>query len=380
MKNSSPVLCALLLVGASACSADGGETPADLPSAETGVVDASGEAGGDAGSDVGNSTFDIGNRDSAPADVTCVAVENKGTVVKRPIDFIVLPDESSSMGNTRDAVANAMQNEVKTALATAGIDYKIIWHGAWPLPGLAGKVTYNNVGLGSGNDAMFKPVLDTFDAWTPALRADAMKVFVQFTDATSGTGAAITGYTGQFDDVILTRSPTLFGTTAARKFTHHVFVGITPKTPPETPYLPSEPVVGATCGGNYANPPALEELARRNGGFRFPLCRADLFGGVFDRIAKMAIEAASVPCDLLVPTPPAGETLNLATVALRYKSGAGKEEVFLRAKDVSECTDGKFLLDEATRRVSLCPAACSRVKADAAATLTLLSGCDPKIY
>ena len=335
--------------------------------------------GGDTSTDAGPG-FDVGTDDSASKDSACVAVENKATVVKRPIDFIVLPDESGSMGSTRDAVADAMQSQVRKALEAAAIDYKVIWHGAWPLPALAGKVTYNKVLLGSGDDVMFKPVLDSFAAWSPALRPDAMKVFVQFTDATSGDGGSINGYTGAFDDVILSKAPALFGTSAARKFSHHVFVGVAENKPATTPYLPTDPVVGSTCGGGYSNPKPLEELARRNAGFRFPLCRPDLFGGVFASIAKGAIEAASVPCELLVPEPPAGTKLDFATVAVRFKSGGGKEEVFFRAKDSSECADNRFLLDEATRRVSLCPAACARVKADAAATLTVLSGCDPKIY
>lgn len=60
--------------------------------------------------------------------------------------------------------------------------------------------------------------------------------------------------------------------------------------------------------------------------------------------------------------------------------GDGTEKVFLRAKDASECGSDRFLLDEATRRVSLCDAACAIAKADAKATLTVLSGCDPKLY
>jgi hypothetical protein len=330
--------------------------------------------------DTSTTGFDVGTTDGSTGDASCVAVEKKATVVKRPIDFIVMPDESASMGETRDAVANAMQNEVRKALEAAGSDYKVIWHGSWPLPMLAGKVTYNKVGLGSGDGAMFTPVLDTFDAWSPALRADALKVFVHFTDATSGDGGTISGYSGAFDDAIMAKSATLFGTSAARKFTYHAFVGLPVNTPADKPYEPTDPVLTGSCSGSYVNPAPLQELARRNGGYRFPLCRHDLFAGVFDRIAKAAIEGAVLPCEFLVPEPPAGEKLDLSTIALRYKDGTGKEEVFLRAKSAAECANNRFLFDEAARRVTLCPEACTRVKADAKGTITLLSGCDPKIY
>jgi len=367
---TSKSLGVVLVVTSLGCaSADGGSEREQLsPGSDATSGDSSG------------SSFDVALGETASGDSACVAVEKKATIVKRPIDFIVLPDESSSMGGTRDAVANAMQNQVRKALEAAAADYKVIWHGSWPLPALAGKVTYNKIGLGSGDAGMFKPVLDTFATWSPALRADSLKVFVHFTDAGSGTGATITGYSGAFDDVLLAKSPTLFGTTTARKFTYHAFVGLPVKTPPDQPYLPTDPVVTGTCSSAFRNPAPLQELARRNAGYRFPLCRSDLFGGVFDRIAKSAIEGAVLPCEIEVPEPTTGEKLDLSTVALRFTDGAGKEEVFLRAKDASECASNRFLFDETTRRVTLCPDACARVKADAKGTVTVLSGCDPKIY
>lgn len=305
------------------------------------------------------SGFDVGSMESTPVDTNCAAVESKAMIVKRPIDFIVLPDESPSMGTTRDAIANAMQDQVKKALDAAGVDYHVVWHGSWPLPGLAGKLTYNKVNLGSGDDGMFKPVLDSFDAWTPVLRADALKVFVHFTDATAGQGSNITGYTGQFDDLLFMKSPTLFGSATDRKLTYHAFIGLKVNTPAEKPYLPADAIVGATCASKFVDALPLEQMAKRNNGYRFPLCRDDLFGGVFDLIAKSAIEGAALPCELIIPDPPTGEKLDLSTVAVRFKDGS-KEEVFLRAKDMSECKDNRFLLDEATRRVTLCAAEIGR--------------------
>jgi hypothetical protein len=344
------------------------------------VPDAGAPSGG--GQDGGSVVVRPGDTpDAGPSDGgACVALESRATIVKRPIDFIVLPDESGSMGTTRDAVANAMQGEVKRALEGAGIDYKVVWHGAWPLPQLAGKVTYNRVALGSGPSVMFKPVLDTFAAWSPALRPDALKVFVQFTDATSGDGGTIQGYAGSFDDALLQKSAALFGTSAARKFTHHAFIGIAERATASEPWAPGDAPVVRSCNAAYSAARPLEELARRNGGFRFPLCRPDLFAGVFDRIARTAIAAATVPCELVLPPPPPGEVLDFSTVAVRFKAGDGTERVLLRARDASACAPDRFLLDEAARRVTLCTDACTTVKADARATLTVLSGCDPKVY
>jgi hypothetical protein len=319
-------------------------------------------------------------RDSMPGDATCGVVEQAAREIRRPIDAIILPDESGSMGPARDSVALAMETTFRTTMEAAGIDYHVIWHGATPLPMLeaTGRVTRNVVLLGSGDPAMFAPVLDTYDAWRPALRDDAIKVFVHFTDATSGEGASISGYTGTFDQVLVAREPAVWGTAGAYRFVYHTFVGLTPNTPPEAPYEPADPIVSGTCSGSFVNPGTLQEMARRTGGLRFPLCLFDRFDAVFRRIAESAIDRAIVACELMLPTPPAGMTIDLATLAVRYRDGSGGESVLRRAGSAAECSDNGFLLE--ADRVVLCPEACARVEADPGAVLTVLTGCDPALY
>lgn len=335
----------------------------------------------DAGADVG--ALDAPGldaaRDTPPIDAVCGAVESAAVEIRRPIDAIVLPDESASMGVARDAVASAMENTFRTTMEAAGVDYRVIWNGTTPLPMLeaTGRLTRNPIGLGSGDDAMFKPALDTYDAWRPALRDDALKVFVHFTDATSGTGAAISGYTGTFDEVLVAREPALWGTAGDYRFVYHAFVGLPENTPPERPYAPTDPVVAGSCSGSFVNPGALQDMAIRTGGLRFPLCLSDRFDAVFTSIAESAIDRASVACELELPTPPVGMTLDLDTLAVRYTSGASSE-VLLRASDAASCDGASFLLE--ADRVVLCPEACTRVEGDGSAVLTLLTGCDPELY
>lgn len=315
----------------------------------------------------------------ASIDAVCAAVEARAVEIRRPIDAIVLPDESASMGVARDAVRDAMETTFRTAMEDAAIDYRVIWNGTTPLPMLeaTGRVVRNPIGLGSGDDAMFKPALDSYDAWRPSLRDDALKVFVHFTDATSGTGARIVGYTGTFDEVLVAREPALWGTAGDYQFVYHSFVGLTPNTPATAPYEPSDPVVSGSCSGSFVNPVALQEMARRTGGLRYPLCDSPGFDAVFRRIAEAAIERASVACELELPEAPMGMTLDLETLAVRYTSGASSE-VLRRADDAAGCTDASFLLE--ADRVVLCPAACARVEADGEAVLSLLTGCDPELY
>jgi hypothetical protein len=315
----------------------------------------------------------------AALDAVCAATEARAVEIRRPIDAIVLPDESPSMGVARDAVRDAMETTFRIAMEDAAIDYQVIWNGTTPLPMLeaSGRLVRNPIGLGSGDDAMFKPALDSYDAWRPSLREDALKVFVHFTDATSGTGASIVGYEGTFDEVLVAREPALWGTAGDYRFVYHGFVGLTPNTPASAPYAPTDPLVTGSCSGSFANPRALQEMAIRTGGLRYPLCDAPGFDAVFRAIAEAAIERAAVSCALELPEPPMGMTLDLATLAVRYESG-GASEVLLRAADAGACNDASFLLE--ADRVVLCPAACVRIEADPAAVLTLLTGCDPELY
>jgi hypothetical protein len=283
------------------------------------------------------------------------------------------------MGPARDSVAMAMETTFRTTMETAGIDYHVIWHGTTPLPMLqaTGRLTRNMVNLGSGDNAMFVPVLNTYDSWRPALRDDALHIFIHFTDATSGTGAQITGYTGTFDQVLVARDPTLWGTAGDYHFVYHAFVGLTPNSPATAPYEPTDPLVTGTCSSSFVNPAALQDMARRTGGLRYPLCDFAHFDAVFQRIADSAIARATVPCEIAIPDPPAGMTLDLDTLAVRYVDGSGGTTILLRATDASMCSATGFLLQ--SDRVVLCPDACTAVEADPAAVLTVLTGCDPTL-
>ena len=376
---SALALLALLVAGCSSADPGSCTTTLDCGRGQT-CLDGECVAAIDGAVPRDATTADAAPRDAPPADAVCASVESVAREVRRPIDAIVLPDESASMGVARAAVASAMETTFRTTMEGAGVDYRVIWHGTTPLPMLeaTGRLTRNPIGLGSGDDAMFKPALDSYDAWRPALRDDALKVFVHFTDATSGSGATISGYTGTFDEVLIAREPAVWGTAGAPRFVYHAFVGLTPNDPPEAPYEPAAPLVSGSCSSSFQNPAALQEMARRTGGLRFPLCLADRFDAVFARIAEGAIERASVACELELPEPPSGMTIDLATLAVRYRDGSGASRVLLRAASEAECADDRFLLED--DRVVLCADACAIVEADPGATLTVLTGCDPMLY
>jgi hypothetical protein len=319
-------------------------------------------------------------RDAPAGDVVCAAAEAAARELRRPIDAIVLPDESGTMGPARDSVALAMDTTFRIRMEAATIDYRVVWNGTWPLPNLeaSGRLTRNPVLLGSGEEYMFRPVLDTYDVWRPSLRDEAIKVFIHFTDATSSDGSRIGGYTGMFDEVLVTREPAVWGTAGAYRFSYHAFIGMSPNDPIDDPYEPADPVVVGGCDPAFQSSAALEEMARRTGGLRYPLCYFDRFDAVFRRIADTAIDRAAIACEIGLPDPPAGMTLDLSTLAVRYRDGTGGETIFLRVASAADCAPDRFYLE--TDRVVLCSDSCARVEADPGAMLSVLTGCDPTLY
>lgn len=323
-----------------------------------------------------------GDASNAPVDAAreiCSAVEQSAVDVHLPVDVIVLPDESSSMGAARAAVVAAMQGPFMRVMEAAGIDYHVIWTGNSALPVLeaTGRVTRVPYGLGSGD--MFGPLVSHYDLWRGALRPGSVKVFVQFTDARSGDGHAVAGYGASFDQVLAMIDPATFGTGPGHyTFTFDTFIGLTPNVPATQPYAATDAIVSGSCSSHYENSRALQQLAIVSGGLRFPLCDTGHFDGVFQAIADSAVTRATVPCELALPPPPADTVFDPTTLAVRYRSGGGASTVLRQVASAADCDASSFTFDGTT--VSLCADACAVVEADSMATLSVLTGCNPVLY
>lgn len=96
--------------------------------------------------------------------------------------------------------------------------------------------------------------------------------------------------------------------------------------------------------------------------------------------ALNAIRGAALPCEIQIPPPPAGETLDPAKVNVVYRPGDGSDEVTLtRVNGPEGCAQApkSWYYDDAAdpSRIILCPAACAMVKGDGAAGLHVGFGC-----
>ncbi|WP_104977672.1 vWA domain-containing protein [Sorangium cellulosum] len=99
--------------------------------------------------------------------------------------------------------------------------------------------------------------------------------------------------------------------------------------------------------------------------------------------AKMAeIRASALPCELLLPEPPAGATLDQDRVAVRFTSGASGPLEIPRAADAADCGAGPgwyYDSEQVPEKIILCPTSCRAVQGDAQAKLDVLFGCAPAL-
>lgn len=98
---------------------------------------------------------------------------------------------------------------------------------------------------------------------------------------------------------------------------------------------------------------------------------------------KMAeIRASALPCELLIPEPPEGATLDKTRVAVKLAPGTSSEMEIPRADNEADCGAGPgwyYDDEELPKKIILCPASCATVQAEVQAELNVLFGCEPKL-
>lgn len=385
MRHASPFLLGTFVVAA-ACSAgrSGGE-PEPLDGGgggdTSGNLDGHGPADGEPGFDV---ALDTANDDAGPIDASCATTE--AAAIKPPVDVIMSIDQSGSMS---DDIANVKNNVNKLSdfLKKTGLDYRVV------MIGTPGTSTFNicvppPLGVGAPSCASNPPgfrsvnqnvqsldtlklILSTFSspvgsatAWSDFVRKDAVKVFIPITDDNSSLMTST-----DFDTQLLAKPGGQFGTAAKRNYVMYPICGA-PAYPAETP----------KCGSNAVNTgPQYVAVAKLTKGKWFPICLTD-FGPVFEEIAKNI--ATSVACELTIPKPPAGETLDPKKVNVTYTPGTppgGKPEDILR-DDSKPCDAGAngWQYNADKTKILLCGDACTKIKADLGAKVNVQFGCETK--
>jgi hypothetical protein len=383
---------------------------------------ASGNAGG------AGAGFTQGGGGGSGGEEPCAQQSSEATLVSQPVDIIFVIDNSGSMSEEIEEVEFQINANFASIIdgAVPPIDYRVIMVSefgdsgsqaicvAAPLGGTPDddgdgrcdavgsapvnteKFFHHSASI-SSHDALCQLVeqLTTPDefglqpnGYQAVLRPEAFKFFAVITDDNVSCGDLDDGNSaaeGQavadaWDLALRTAAPDQFGGPSEdRRYSFWSIVAMAPLNPSGgdpygEPHGPMDPIVTQECTPSAVNPgTGYQALSVLSSGYRFPSCGLD-YTDIFTLMAQGVIQGASVACEFPVPDPPQGQTLDLATVQVRYSSGGVEVATFDQVATAGECTPTSFFIEANT--IKLCPEACAVVQADEGATIDILFGCN----
>ena len=337
----------------------------------------------------------------------CSGVRSDAPLAKRPVDIIVVVDNSGSMTDEIVAIQNNINRSFADTLSRSGLDYRVILvasHGdavsrqsvcvAAPLstnptcspvparPGLNPPRFYQYSIEIESTDSLQR-LLNSYNGverdqfglaplgWSQWLRSDAFKVFIEITDDNSALSETL------FDAQLLAKTPQQFGDASSRNYAFYTIGGFKENSPATKAWEPTDPLQTALCtaGGGAVNPSTVyQRLSILTGGLRFPICQYASFDAVFTNVASGVVSGARVACDFPLPTAPVGEKLDPSTVRLEYTPmGTGAVTPFAQVASAAACAPNSFYLDK--DRVVLCPDSCSLLQKDSKAKVEVIYDC-----
>ena len=363
----------------------------------------------------GQSSIETGNSGAGgpSGNPACATASAAATLIKQPVDIILVLDNSGSMEDELDAVEKNINVNFANILQQSGVDYRVILISrhrkearteseeastsicvssplsalaTCPAPQPVNSERFFQYSIKVESENSFDRILstynkkDTFDltkvGWSEWLRPGAKKVFLEMTD--DNAALAVDSFVQKLTALV----PANFGTETNPNFVFHSIIGIQEKTPASSPYQPDEPIQTATCSGGgdtVANAGVgYQELSRRTGGLRFPICAFSSYDTVFSTIASDVVTQSLLSCDFDIPTLSDGQTLDLTKVAVAYtKGGATTPSKFGQALSSADCQADAFYIENS--HIYLCPDTCRAVKADGGAKVDVLFTCESTI-
>jgi hypothetical protein len=238
------------------------------------------------------------------------------------------------------------------------------------------------------------------DGYKALLRDDSLKFFLVITDDNVDCSFGGSSYDdgddaagGQevadlWDTNILALSPLHFGTAMMRNYRFWSIVALAPYNEtmakpygdPQPPDGVLAPITDEVCPNSPACNPSCAEhagtgyqaLSIDTGGYRYPTCPVE-YSEIFTLMAQGVIEGAQVPCEIAIPDPPSGMTIDLETLEVDYGSDGSLVESFGRVAGPADCDAHSFYIEADT--IVLCPEACAVVQVDENAELSVRYQC-----
>jgi cysteine-rich repeat protein len=337
--------------------------------------------------------------DPTTPDAACADTAAEATLVRVPVDIVIIIDSSGSMDGEIAAVQRNIDANLAAILEAGGVDYRVILIGAYPaicigmpLSGIAScarppaaptsgpRFFHYERSIASTNS--FQRLLETYAlpdpngvapaGWGGLLRPGAARAFMEISDDDSGMRF------DAFDTQLLALSAEHFGTADARNYRWHSIIGMAANDPPDTAWLPTDPVQRTNCSPGSAGFGAdYQELSILTGGLRFPLCNNDSFDVIFRQIADDVVRGAALGCSYEPVRPPGGESPDFDRVVVVYEPGTGAPRSLRRVPDLAACAGGGDYY-VADLRIELCPETCTAVEADDAGSLAVHVACEQR--
>lgn len=341
--------------------ADGGENVnQDGAGAGSGSGNSSGEGGNALPTGAGGSG--TGGEDSCGSDTV------EAELVEAPADIIWVVDQSGSMDQETEYVQTKI-NDFAALIEQSGVDYRVVMI-ADPSGGNAICVPPPLAGAGCGDAAKFRLVpegvgstngpeifLETYDQYSDFLRPEATKHIVFVTDDNSSMDAneflanvQALQPAGNFDSLYI----------------HGIYAFGNGSNGCEGPFGS-----GADEGTVYT------ELVATTMGAAGVICEDD-WTTVFTEITTAVLAGSQVPCELEIPEPADGETLDTGKVNVTYESGGGQKQTLPKVANEAACgADGGWYYDDnaSPTKIILCEGICATVEADIDAKLSIEIGC-----
>ncbi|MGE3672923.1 MAG: hypothetical protein AB7K71_24830 [Polyangiaceae bacterium] len=386
---------------------------------------AAGVNGGTGGNGAGFNIDASTNDGALTADSACESQSAEATLVKKPVDIIIVIDNSGSMGGEIEAVQNNININFASIIGSSGIDYRVIMlarHGSFssgqsicveaPLSGIpaggcspppaqpVNTATFFHYSEEIASHNSLCKILDTFrkpdefnlapNGWEQWLRTESFKMFVEISDDGVSCTSTVTGENfsdgdntsggttvgNAFDISLRTLSPAMFGDPAGeRNYRFYSIVGLAQNSPATDPWPATAPIQDTRCSpGSAGQGTGYQQLSILTDALRYPSCENASFDSIFLAIADGVIAGSKVACEFDIPEPPEGETIDLETVVVSYTPGAGgAEQRYKQVADAASCAADSFYIEN--DRIFLCPDTCTVVQADDAAKVGILFGC-----
>jgi hypothetical protein len=303
----------------------------------------------------------------------CAGTEVTADFVQLPVDIIWVVDQSGSM-NQETAYVQAKINDFAALINASNIDYHVIMIArTTPTNAICVPGPLGGSSPACGNNTRFRLVnqyvdshngpslaISKYASYSDFLRPNATKHFVFVTDDNSTMSAV------NFTNGINALAP-------AGMFTGFKVHGI---------YAYGNGLASG-CTGPFGSGAAdgtiYTTLVNNTGGQRGVICQDDWMT-VFNNITTAIVSGSQVACELAMPAPPQGETLDPTKVNVKYNSGT-TSTTLNQVQTANDCSFGGWYYDDNTNptKISLCPSTCASVQQDQNANLKIELGCSTVI-